>query len=571
MTPEEKYEKVKGLQPLELLYQREAQQADTVFLRQMQQRQWRDYTWGEVMDRARRIAGYLRAQYEPGDRIAIHGKNCADWIIVDVGIMLAGMVSVPLYPGQSVSSMTYVLQHSESKLLFCGATDNNAALQEVADMLPSVAIQRCEIRCDQDLETLIKESERFEEKPTFDLDDIFTIMYTSGTTGNPKGVMHSWSSVVFVSPNMIRGYGMDENDRVLSYLPLAHAAERILVEFHCLYSGTPIHFPESLDTFLEDLKRTRPTMFFSVPRLWTKFKEGIDEKIPPSLQEVLLRIPGINTWLRKKVRNGLGLDDAEILVSGASPISIELLRWYHRMGMKVADGYGMTENFIYGCFAPPGEDPVPGTVGKPYHGCEVKISEEGEILFKSGSLMKGYYLEPEKTTEVIRDGYYHTGDSGFIDKDGLVHITGRISETFKTSKGKFIQPSRLEGFFGNETMLAQLCVLGHGMDQPVMLVTISESAEKLPREEVNEHLQKLLTSVNDKLPQHERIKTIFITKEEWTPLNEFLTPTLKIKRKVLEAHYQPLFKQHVDTKGIVWEPRTAVSEGSKEASLEPVN
>ncbi|MFA0811607.1 AMP-binding protein [Microbulbifer epialgicus] len=571
MTPEERYEKVKGLQPLELLYKREAEEPETVFLRQMQQRQWREYTWREVMDRARRVAGYLRNQFEPGDRIALHAKNCADWIIVDVGIMLAGMVSVPLYPGQSASSMSYVLQHSESKVLFCGATDNNTALQEVADSLPSVAIQRCEIRCDQELEAIINSSERYAESPVFDEDDLFTIMYTSGTTGNPKGVMHTWSSVIFVVPNMIRGYGFNDSDRVLSYLPLAHAAERILVEFHCLYSGTPVHFPESLDTFLEDLQRTRPTMFFSVPRLWTKFKEGIDEKIPPALQNVLLRIPGLNSWLKNKVRAGLGLDEARMLVTGASPISIELLRWYERMGMQIADGYGMTENFIYGCFVLPGEDPVPGTVGKTYHGCELKISEEGEILFKSGSLMKGYYLEPEKTAEVIRDGYYHTGDSGFIDQDGLLHITGRISETFKTSKGKFIQPSRLEGYFGNETLLAQLCVLGHGMDQPVMLATLSESAEKMPRVEVSEQLQRVLETVNERLPHHERIKTIFVCREEWTPLNEFLTPTLKIKRKVLESHYQLLFKQFADIQGVVWEPRDSDSAQKEVADLQAVN
>ncbi|WKD48712.1 AMP-binding protein [Microbulbifer spongiae] len=570
MNPEERYERIKGLQPLELLYKREAEEADKVFLRQMYQRQWRDYTWGEVMARARRVAGFLRSQFEPGDRIALHAKNCADWVIVDVGIMLAEMISVPLYPGQSASSMSYVLQHSESKLLFCGATDNRDALLEVVDSIPTVAIHRCEIHCDQELDTVISTNAPYDESPVFDEDNIFTIMYTSGTTGHPKGVMHAWSSVVFVAPNMVRGYGYSESDRFFSYLPLAHAAERILIEFHSLYSGTPVYFPESLETFLEDLRRTRPTMFFSVPRLWSRFKQQVDQKIPPAVQNIILYIPGLSTWLGNRVRSSLGLDQARLLVTGASPISIELLRWYHRMGMKVADGYGMTENFIYGCIAHRDEDPVPGTVGKPQLNCELKISAQGEILFKSDSLMKGYYREPEKTADVIREGYYHTGDSGYIDEDGLVHITGRISESFKTSKGKFIQPSLLEGAFSNEPLLAQCCVLGHGMDQPVLLATVSELAETLSREEIRARLMKLLGAVNQRLSHHERIKLILIGKEEWTAVNGLLTPTMKTKRKELEARYQPLLKAFANSEGIIWEPPDSASQQEGNATVEAV-
>ncbi|SDZ96059.1 AMP-binding protein [Microbulbifer marinus] len=553
MTPEQKYRLVAGKQPLELLYQREREQAGEVYLRQMVQREWREYTWGDVMDRVRRIASFLRERFEPGDRIAIHAKNCADWIIVDIGIMLAGMVSVPLYPGQSASSMEYVLEHSDSKLLFCGASDDNSALSQVAGRLPTVAIQRCEIECDSTLEVLLESHSPYPESPLFPEDKVFTIMYTSGTTGNPKGVMHTWSAITFAVPNMVRGYGYDETDRFFSYLPLAHAAERIVVEFHSLYSGTPVHFPESMETFLEDLQRARPTMFFSVPRLWAKFKEGIDAKISPSLQRTLLRIPGLNSWFKRKVQQGLGLDQARMLVTGASPISVDLQKWYHRMGMMVADGYGMTENFIYGCNTHMGETPVPGTVGKPFWDCQVKISEEGEILFKSDALMKGYYLEPEKTAEVIRDGFYHTGDAGFIDDDGLLHITGRLSDTFKTSKGKFVQPATLENRFGEVALLGQVCVLGHGMDQPVMLANLSELGRKQDPDKVNAELAQVLDTVNEQLPPHERLRAIFVTAHDWTPQNDLATPTLKIKRKLVEARYRPWIERYQQQGGVVWE------------------
>ncbi|MFI2811735.1 MULTISPECIES: AMP-binding protein [Microbulbifer] len=562
MTPEEKYAGLQGRQPLDILYQREREQPDRIYLRQMQQRQWREYTWGEVMDRARRIAAFLGERYQPGDRIAIHAKNCADWIIVDIAIMLAGMVSVPLYPGQSTTSMRYVLEHSESRLIFCGASDDNEALKEVAATLPSVAIQRCEIDCDESLEQLVAEHRAITDCPLYPDDQVFTIMYTSGTTGNPKGVMHTWSAISFAVPNMVRGFGFDESDRFFSYLPLAHAAERIVVEFHSLYAGTPVHFPESLDTFLADLQRTRPTMFFSVPRLWAKFKEGIDAKIPPRIQHLLLQLPGVNRWFRNKVQKGLGLDQARMLVTGASPISIDLQKWYHRMGMMVTDGYGMTENFIYGCITHMGETPVPGTVGKPFWDCEVKISERGEILFRSRALMKGYYLEPEKTAEVLRDGYYHTGDEGYIDSDGLLHVTGRLADSFKTSKGKFIQPPELEGRFGDNPLLGQVCVLGHGMDQPVMLATLSELAKKMDPHECAEQLSRDLEAVNETLAYHQRIRAIFLVRGDWTPQNELATPTLKIKRKAVEAQYRPWIEAHPTATGVVREPVAAPAERS---------
>lgn len=561
-TPEQKYQAIKGKQPLEILYERERSCPDQVYLRQMQNREWREYTWGEVIGNARRIANFLRQRFSEGDRIAIHAKNCADWFIVDFAIMLAGMISVPLYPGQTRDSMRYVLDHSDSKLIFVGASDNNENIIGAATGIPTVAIQRCEIDCEQTLQEIVDTTEPFSGSPVYDLDALFTIMYTSGTTGNPKGVMHPWSTVTFAVPNMIRGFGYDEDDRFFSYLPLSHAAERIVVELHSLYSGTPVHFTESIDTFLEDLQRTRPTMFFSVPRLWAKFKEGIDAKISPPVQRTLLRIPLLNSWFKKKVAKGLGLDQARMLITGASPISEDLQKWYHRMGMMVADGYGMTENFIYGTINHMGDKPVPGTVGKPFWGNEVKISDEGEILFKSNALMSGYYREEEKTAEVLRNGYYHTGDAGFVDDKGLLHVTGRLSDTFKTSKGKFVQPPDLEKRFGEAALLGQVCVFGHGMDNPVMLATLSEIAQKMDKGAIAQELEQALDEVNAALPGYSRIRAIYISAYDWTPDNELVTPTLKIKRKTLEARFRPWVESTADEgEKVYFEPVGLTGDG----------
>lgn len=535
--------------PLEKLYEREAQSPEQTYLRQSVDGEWLDYNWRTFGQNARKIAAYLNSLgLESGSRVAIHAKNCAEWLMVDVGIMLAGHVSVPLYPGQPESSMRYCMEHSDTKVIFMGATDNPEALEaSIPAGMIKVGFWGNELACDISSKEIFSTYTPMAESPVYEKDKLFTIMYTSGTTGNPKGVMHDYSAVSFVVPRMIDAEGYDSNDRFFSYLPLSHAAERIVVGLMSIYSGSVVHFGEGLDTFVRDLQRVRPTFFFSVPRLWKKFKEGVDAKIPPKRQKLLFSIPIVSTLVRNKIKKGLGLDQARKCLTGSAPSPIDLQEWYVKLGLPLMDGYGMTENFVYGCICK--DKPIPGSVGSTYSDNEVSIGEHNEILFKSRALMKGYYLEPEKTAEVLRDGYYHTGDTGYIDDDGNLHVTGRLSEVFKTSKGKFIKPTTLETRFGDTKVFGQMCIVGHGMDQPILLAGLAEGVDPSLRDELNQQMNSEIESINADLPSHEKISNVFVVNDEWTIESELLTPTMKMRRNAIDAEYRKWIESGLKSNG----------------------
>ncbi len=546
----------------ERLYHWETTAPDRVWLSQPRNRQWQQWTWRQAGQEARRVATYLQQKnLAPGSRVAIYAKNCAEWIICDLAIMLSGLVSVPLYPGQSANSMRYVMEHSESQLLIIGGADDFGAIQEAkSETLPTIAIDRCEIDCDISYAEIQAACEPMTDNPIPDLDTMFTIMYTSGTTGNPKGVMHLYRNAAFSIVNMLERTSYDENDRFVSYLPLSHAAERIVVEVQSLYCGATISFIESLDTFVEDLREIRPTLFFSVPRLWKKFKEGVESKLPPKKLNLMLKIPFLSSIIKQKVRDQLGLGSVGMFITGSAPVPLDVQQWYLKLGMPLQDGYGMTENFIYGCMCE--GDPIPGSVGKPMDNCELKISDEGEVLFKSEAMMKGYYLEPEKTAEVLRNGYYHTGDTGYLDDDGNLYLTGRLSETFKTSKGKFIRPAVLENQLGDIAELGQMCIVGHGMDQPVLLAGVSEAGQSLSEPQIRSAVEAAMQAVNQQLPAHEQIHQVLVVKDEWTPDNEMLTPTLKLKRNVIGQHYKAQVEALGDARGVFFESSASLSSAA---------
>lgn len=522
--------------PLEMFYHWESTAADQVFLRQPKQLVWTEYTWAEVANNVRRLASYLNSKnLEAGSRIAILSSNSADWIIVDLAIMLAGHVSVPLYPGQDIPSTRYILQHSEAQLIFVGGFDLQAQADEMLDAdLPRVGMRNCAIETETSLDAIYSDYEPFAESPVPDLDDLFTILYTSGTTGNPKGVMHTHGTPGRVSPrlaaNFLR-YNKEDRGRFFSFLPLSHAAERIAVEMNALYNNPTISFSEGLTTFADELRSVKPTLFFAVPRLWMKFKAGVDAKFPPE-QQATFGEPE-----KAFIREVLGLDKATFVLTGSAPCPKDVQQWYIDMGIMVRDGYGMTENFIDGCIWHMEESPIPGCVGKPLEGVELKLTDDAEICFRSGGVMKGYYKEPEKTAEVLQDGWYHTGDTGRIDEDGNLWVTGRISEVFKTTKGKFIKPTRIEGMFGSISDLEQFCVFGHGMDQPIIAVTLSEVGLAKDKTTLKNELVEKLALINEDLPPYERVAQLFVCAEEWGIENGLLTPTLKVKRKAIEAAY----------------------------------
>ena len=314
-------------------------------------------------------------------------------------------------------------------------------------------------------------------------------------------------------------------------LPLAHAAERVIVWMTGLYSNTPISFSEGQETFAQEIRSVQPTFFFAVPRLWIKFKEGIDAKFSAEQQAAFTEEQ------KREIAAMLGFGAGRFIVTGSAPTPRDVQDWFLNMGIALRDAYGMTETFVHGVAWGKDDQPISGCVGQVMDpSLQLRISDAGEVQFKSKGLMKGYYKNPEKTAEVFDDGWYCTGDSGRFDEDGNLWITGRISEVFKTTKGKFIVPTRLENLFGRCEYLAQFCVHGHGLDQPCLLATLSESGREVPPAQLKATLEALLEAVNAEVPPYERVVRIVIT-PEWTIDNGLLTPTMKLKRNQIVAAY----------------------------------
>lgn len=522
--------------PLEMLYRWEKETPDKVYLRQPKALQWTEYTWSQFADQVRRVAAWLKAQnYAPGSRIALWSGNSKDWVVADFAIMMAGHISVPLYPGQDVESARYIVEHSGACLAFLGDFDQwREAEAALPGTVARVALAGCSVPCALTLGEIVERSAPLRDSPLPDPEATMTLIYTSGTTGRPKGVIHSHRGAGLVSLDMIDCFRhVVGAARYFSYLPMSHAAERVLVELSSLYSNGTISFSEGLATFAEELRSVQPTFFFSVPRLWLKFKAGVDARIPPETQAKLTPDG------RRQIARQLGLAEATFILTGSAPCPRDVHQWFLDLGIVLREGYAMTETFVHGTSWMRDDAPLPGCMGQPFsQSVEIKLSDEGEILLRTPALMQGYYRDPEKTAEVLVDGWYRSGDAGRIDEEGNLWLTGRISEVFKTTKGKFVRPTTLENHFGRSRLLAQFCVFGHGLDQPVVAVTLSESGLLETRAALQQKLAALLDEINAELPPWERISRLVAAAQEWTMANGLLTPTLKIKRKAIEERFR---------------------------------
>ncbi|MDU9407757.1 AMP-binding protein [Pseudomonas sp. zfem001] len=536
--------------PLELFYEREARHPNKRYMVQpLGGGQLLELSWADVGEQARRAASWLRSRELPqGSRIAIISKNCAHWIVADLAIWMAGHVSVPLYPNLTADSMRQVLEHSEAALAFVGKLDDWASMAPgLPQGLPTVSLPlHPQGSFDYSWDDL-QRSAPIQDDPKPAANQLATIIYTSGTTGTPKGVMHNFSNFGFAASNAIKLFGVGEDDRLISYLPLCHVAERMFVELASIYAGQTIFFAESLDTFLEDLKRARPTVMFGVPRIWTKFQMGVYSKMPAQKLERLLRLPIIGHFIGRKVLAGLGLDAIRYALSGAAPVPETLLNWYRRLGMEIQEVYGMTENCGYSHVCLPGKFKQ-GWIGQNNPGVEVRIAEDGEVQVRSGATMQGYFKDPMKTAETLTDdGFLRTGDKGEQDAEGNLRLTGRIKEIFKTSKGKYVAPAPIENRIGEHSRIEQVCVVGDGLPQPIALCVLSDvgrqEAANDSRDELESSLKALLAEVNGRLDHHERLQGLVLVKEVWAVENGFLTPTLKIKRAVIEDTYGERFAE----------------------------
>ncbi|MGH8432049.1 MAG: AMP-binding protein, partial [Solimonas sp.] len=500
-----------------------------------------DYTWREVGDQARRMAAYLQSlRLPPRSSIALLGKNSAHWIIADLAIWLAGHVSVPLYPTLNAETASFILEHSEARLLFVGKMDElwPIVAPGIPSSLPCIALPLAPAGTGADWEQIVAHTQPLQDIADRDPEELATIIYTSGSTGHPKGVMINFRAMLATAQGLEQLFPVTSADRMLSYLPLAHAAERAVVETTSLYFGFRVYFAWSLATFVADLRRARPTLFFSVPRLWTKFYQGICEKLSPAKQRLLFRIPLVSGIVKRRIREELGLEHVRAAITGSAPLSPQLIAWYRSVGLELLEGYAMTENFAYSHGNRPGQVRV-GTVGMVSPGVDCRIADNGEVLVRSPGNMMGYYKNPEKTAEDLTpEGWLHTGDMGQIDADGCLKITGRVKELFKTAKGKYVAPVPIENQLANHPAIEAVCVTGPGEPQPFALLMLSQDARLQAanggRPALTEQFETLLGEVNLRLEEHEKLDYAVVISEQWTMDNGFLTPTMKIKRNIIE-------------------------------------
>ena len=527
--------------------------------------QVRTWTWKQAVDETRRMAAHLQSLgLPPGSKIALISKNTAHWMMTDWAIWMAGFVSVPLYPTLAAETIRQILEHSEAKLLFVGKLDGwdgmKAGVPQGLICITHPLSPKNAVPGAATWDDIIAKTQPLAGHPVRAADELCTIMYTSGTTGMPKGVMHSFGTLAWCIESGLKRVPLDHHARMLSYLPMSHIVERVLVEHGCLATGMQVFFAESLETFTTDLNRAKPTVFFSVPRLWVKFQQGINHKMPPAKLDRLLKLPIIGGLVRRKILKALGLDQCLFAAGGAAPMPPDLLRWYTRLGLDLVEGYGMTENGAISQATLPGKS-RPGTVGLPYDGVQSRIDPTtGEIQMRSSGVMLGYFKEPELTKEAFTaDGWLKTGDKGALDSEGNLKITGRVKDLFKTSKGKYVAPAPIEDRLVMNEWIEACAVSGANLGQPLGIVMlnvdgIAKAAIAEGRKELETEFTAHLAAVNEQLDPHEQMDCLIVVTEPWSVENGFITPTFKVKRNRIEEVYSANFEQwERSRKKVIWQ------------------
>ena len=547
-------------------YEWEKKFRDNPYLRQPFGDEWEEYTWGKVGDMARRLATGLKSLgLRDGAHIGIYSKNCREWIISDLAIVMAGYVSVPFFPSLNGKELSYIMEYGDVDALFLGKIETWEDIKnDLPNDMPMITFPQykgcSKVTRGFKWHDFINSYEPIQNPNKPKLSDLWTIIFTSGTTGNAKGVMLTYQAidgikVVLDDPNNPLGIKHDGNNDFISYLPLNHIFERVVIEWCSFRYGGTISFVETIDTFGKNLKAVHPHVFAAAPRVWTKLQVGILSKFSQKTLDILLNIPLISGLLKKLIKKGLGFTRTRIAVSGSAPMPVELIEWFRKVGIFITNGYGMTENCAI-CSSVDGKDfGKLNTVGKPQKGVDLKIDEEtGEILMKGPFVMIGYYKNEELTEQTLRGGWLHTGDKGFLDEDNYLHITGRVADSFKTSKGEYIEPLTLEQYFVNINEIEEVCVVGLGIAQPICLVQLSEIGKKCSNEEISNLLLDRLNEVNSEVVNYKKISTLIVVKEEWTQENGIVGPTQKLKRGKIQDKYSNYYlKWHESDEKIIFE------------------
>lgn len=515
-------------------------QPDTPWLVDMKDGQpGQSFSWAEgnaVIDQASRaIKTKLKIA---GKKAAILSRNRAHWILADLSILSAGMITVPVFTTMRPETFHYVLDFSGVELLFLGESANWGEVKHhlpegiTIVTLPGVDASEGDITWDDFLRL-----GDHAPKPLVDTDAVATIIFTSGTTGKPKGVMHSLNTLERATDGLVEETDSVPGWRFFSYLPLAHLAERLVIELHAIRVGGTIHFNEGLETFAPDLQYAKPDYFFGVPRIWEKMVQAVLAGMGGNADALKAALTGPNAAIASAgVREKLGLASVKSMLSTTAPVPPTIKEWFDLFGLSLLDGYGQTE--ILPITTTSGHEPRKGSVGKATNGVELKLTAEGELLVRGPGRSLGYYNAPDKNAETFQGDWVHTGDRAIIDDDGYVFLRGRVKETFKTGKGKYVAPGPMETEFLQSEYVEQTCIVGHGLPQPVALIVPSETARALDSEELETKLMALTVRINEAAEKHARIGAIIICLDPWTIENAILTHTMKVRRSHVLDRFQ---------------------------------
>ncbi len=564
-----------------------------VALRRRGEAGWSEITWSEYGEAVRRVGeGLLACGIKPGDRVALMATNRPEWLYADLGALSIGAVTVPVYPTSIAAGAQHVVGHSEARIAIVDTAEQRDKLRSVRQQLPAlelIVVMDGEVGEREitwyELNTrgkaLGEKSPRaFDEaRASIEPAGLATLVYTSGTTGPPKGAMLSHKNLCFEAAQIAQHTDFDEGLNTLSFLPLSHVAERLQGEMMAIQLGFTVNFGRGMDSLKEDLAEVQPEILTCVPRLWEKLYEGILTKVkaaPAGKQKLFhwavrvgrevfvskLKGRSASPWTRmqasvadrlvaKKLRTALGLGRARYLISGAAPLSPPIQEFFGGLGLEILEAYGQTECTGVSHGTVPKYGIKVGHVGKKLTDIEVRIAEDGEILVKGDNVFMGYYKEPEATAAAVINGWLHTGDVGVEDKDGFLRITDRKKDIIVTAGGKNVAPQNIENRLKAFQGISQVVVLGDKRKYLVALVTVDKDslqkalgkpvADQPSKDaEVLRYVQEALDTTNRELSSFETVKKFAVLDQDFSIEGGELTPTLKVKRRVIDQRYARL-------------------------------
>jgi long-chain acyl-CoA synthetase len=577
---------------------------ERVIVRQKELGVWRPTTWGELGRIAREIGmGLAALGYQPGEVVSILSNTRKEWVYADLAALGAAGVVNGIYPTDAPAQVEYLLADSASVFAFVEDEEQLDKILEVRERLPRlrkiIVFDMEGLRDFDDAQVMSLEALRalgadYDEKHAGVWDkrlaarkpeDLAILVYTSGTTGRPKGAMISHRNILSTLQSLVPVFTQNENDERMCFLPLCHIAERVGGEYQSVFSGAVMNFVENPDTVPENVREIAPTVFLAVPRVWEKFYSGVQIALKQAgpLQQWAYKLAiGIGYRQAKlrearrpirlplrlafrlarlcvldNVRKVIGVHRARVLATGAAPISPDLLRWYMALGLEMVEVWGMTETCGAGTANPIGQT-KPGSIGVAEPTIEMKLSPEGELLVRSPTIFMGYLNQPEKTAEALRDGWLHTGDVGRVDEEGYFYISDRMKDIIITAGGKNITPSELENQLKFSPYITDAVVVGDKRPYLVALVMVDhENVENYAQEhaipftnyaslcrrpEIVALIQGEVDKVNRLFARVEQVKKFRLIETKLTAEDEELTPTMKLKRKLVNEKYKALIE-----------------------------